>query len=408
MVHLENVSRHKDADVFFMAPIENIRVAEAVYSKGIHLISKLGDGTVGDVVDACKKKPPFNFAPLFLPSQFKRQGIYTHGEENRLRSTDITWLSESEAEQEHTPHHRRGLSDAEGLYRWCGYLAVWERELAAGFNSDGSTSESLGHLNISIWNSGRFRGVSRTHELFRTGVSNLLLAQEFDDDEQSEQAHALKRLGFQYVQKDGCMVAVRERHCDGLTELWASSDNRLAAIIVRVAFRPSLWDADAHTLVVASIHLHNKTASKEDAPWMALLPFLQAAAEHKVDIVGYDLNQAYRRAAQWVPQGSRYYLHDSKDADCVGAWVGRDSALLSDHTRISGKYMVFWPADIGLRLGDHDSHISVKLEISWKRVRKDATNAERRVRQQAARKDRKRAGAAQLASLTEDAPAMHD
>jgi hypothetical protein len=187
------------------------------------------------------------------------------------------------------------------------------------------------------------------------------------------------------------MVAVRERHCDGLTQLWASSDKRLAAIIVRVAFRPSLWDGDAHTLVVASIHLHNTTASKTDAPWLALLPFLKAAAEHKVDIVGYDLNQAFRRAAQWVPPGSRYYLHDSEDADCVGAWVGRDSALLSSHTRISGKYMIFWPADLGLRLGDCDSHIIVKLEISWRRVRKEETAAERRVRQQAARKERKHA-----------------
>jgi hypothetical protein len=71
--------------------------------------------------------------------------------------------------------------------------------------------------------------------------------------------------------------------------LWESNDNRLAAVIARVVFRPSLWNGDAHTLVVASIHLHNTTAKKTDAPWQALLPFLTAAAKHKVDIVGYDL-----------------------------------------------------------------------------------------------------------------------
>jgi hypothetical protein len=58
------VALHKDADMFFMAPLENNRVAEAMYSRGVRLLSKLMACTFGDLVDACKNKPPVNLAPL--------------------------------------------------------------------------------------------------------------------------------------------------------------------------------------------------------------------------------------------------------------------------------------------------------------------------------------------------------
>ena len=64
-------------------------------------------------------------------------------------------------------------------------------------------------------------------------------------------------------------------------------------------------------------------------------------------------------------------------------------------TKTVGKYMLFWPCDLGLRLGDCDSHIIVKLELSWQRIRKESTAEARRARQQAARKARKRAAPAE-------------
>ena len=261
VVHLANVTRHKDSDVWFAAPLEDRRIAVALYHKGVALLRKLGGGE--DLLRLCAAKPPCNFAPLFNPPA-KRQGIYTQGEVNRGRNDSMTWLPETHCDPSLAPHHKRGMADSEGLYRWCGYLAVWERKLAAQDLPDEGHSDSLGHLNVCIWNSGRFRGVSRTHELFRTGVSNLLLAQEFDDDG-TEQAHALERLGFNHIQDNGCMVAVRRRHCAELTQLWTSDDKRLAAIIARVTFRPCLW-SENHTLVVASIHLHNVEPQRSSPP----------------------------------------------------------------------------------------------------------------------------------------------
>ena len=170
-------------------------------------------------------------------------------------------------------------------------------------------------------------------------------------------------------------------------------------MIAKVTFKPALWSPEVHCLVVGSIRLNNVVAKKPDASWMALLPTLQKTVEHKADAVGFDLNQAAHRADQWLPHGTIYFkckgttAENVEGADCVGFWISAASALLADQDKpitIKGKVMTFLPADLGLRHGDYDPHVTVKVDIAWKRIRKDATAAAKRARNQAARKIRKR------------------
>jgi len=332
---------------------------------------------------ALERSPPLGIPPLTTK---KHSGLCAFGEDWRSSKADVQFCKASssyEMGRPLAPGERLGMKEGEGVYRACKWtnlarhLEHEKREPAAFM---------LGHLCVSIWNSGRYRGNPDSQELFRAGCANVLLAQEFFHRKQKS---ALKELGFEVVQHGGAAVAVRARLLSTKLEVLAKSDSRwIRYIVARARLQPYLWSPAARELTFASVHLHNDKAKLPEAPFNYLNDFEQVVQEHAVDLVGFDLNQATTRWAARLPPETLYYM--CKDAeDCAGAWLPVHSRLVNKVTRIRGRFAGFLPTDMGFEIRDRDSHYLVWMDFNWGHVRKPETEAARKERQRAARKQRR-------------------
>ena len=66
-----------------------------------------------------------------------------------------------------------------GVYRWCSGAVFWKQQMHE--EKDHSNVVQLGHLCVSVCSAGQYRGLQNGIELFRAGVANILVGQEFDD-----------------------------------------------------------------------------------------------------------------------------------------------------------------------------------------------------------------------------------
>ena len=82
--------------------------------------------------------------------------------------------------QARLPAHALHLAEeGAGVYRWCASAVVCKQQMHDTLEP--SDESMIGHLCVSVWNSGKYRGIRKGTGLFRAGVANVLVAQEFND-----------------------------------------------------------------------------------------------------------------------------------------------------------------------------------------------------------------------------------
>ena len=135
---------------------------------------------------------------------------------------------------------------------------------------------------------------------------------------------------------------------------------------MEVQFSKKLWEAAGSRLVVASCHLNNQTANhKRGITHQILSSFVETCGLHKVDVVGFDLNQALGRLPSHLMPGTRIYQRPVI-SDCVGFWLSASSKLLGEQvSSIRGTYYSFFKPDLGLDWRDVDSHYMAMLHMKW-------------------------------------------
>ena len=199
------------------------------------------------------------------------------------------------------------------------------------------------------------------------------------------------------------MIAGRERMLERQEVLWSHFRPKYwVGLIAKQTFKiPYAGLAD---LVSASVHLNNVQAKKSLVPVQIGQEFWAAAKEHKVDIVGWDLNMGTVKFCDpLMRHGGGVVLRSPPEQDCAGFVIPCWSQLARH--RAHCRYVSFFGQDLGFAPRDSDSHylitgIFTAPDTRSRGDRNPETLALARRRQEAARKARKAAAKAASAGST--------